>query len=141
MTKNTGCGLRHQGARIFYLILPKNLVTLLLKYTFQGGDNMPESPTHRGLRNRAAAILKVNGWDVTHDNGDTTMPDIKAKKGLRRWLIEIEYSGSNIERDLKQRARIFITTPARLGMIRRLVAGRAPVVDINTFRTRVRLKG
>lgn len=102
---------------------------------------MPESPTHRGLRNRAAAILKVNGWDVTHDNGDTTIPDIKARKGLRRWLIEIEYSGSNIERDLEQGAMVFITTPAKLGMIRRLVAGKALVMDINSFRTRVRAKG
>lgn len=144
MTKNTGTRLAASVLVFFInflLILLKKFDTLLLKYTFERGDNMPESPIHRGLRNRAATILKAYGWDVTHDNGDIRIPDILARKGLRKWLIEIEYSGSNIERDLRQGAQIFITTPARLAIIRRLVAGEAPVVDINGFRARVRAKG
>lgn len=95
---------------------------------------MPESEEHRKLRYQVAAILEANGWSVSHDNGDTTRPDIVATKDGKRWLIEIEWSGSNIERDLEQGAEIFVTTPDKLEEIRRKVAGRAPVVDIDGFR-------
>ena len=98
---------------------------------------MPESEEHRRLRNEVAAILEANGWSVSHDNGDTTRPDIVATKGLETWRIEIEYSGSNIERDLEQRAEIFVTTPDKLDEIKRKVKWRAPVVDIDGFRSEV----
>jgi hypothetical protein len=98
---------------------------------------MPESEIHQSLRYRSAAILKNNGWSVTHDNGDTTRPDIVATKDWRRWLIEIEWSGSNIERDLEQGAEIFVTTPDKLDEINRKVKWRAPVVDIDGFRDEV----
>ena len=95
---------------------------------------MPESEQHRKLRDQVAAILEANDWSVSHDKGDITRPDIVATKDGKKWLIEIEWSGSNIERDLEQGAEIFVTTPDKLEEIRRKVAGRAPVVDIDGFR-------
>jgi len=98
---------------------------------------MPESEEHKRLRGQAASILQSYGWSVTHDNGDTSIPDIKATKGLETWLIEIEWSGSNIEIDLEQGAEIFVTTPDKLDEINRKVKWRAPVVDIDGFRSEV----
>lgn len=101
---------------------------------------MPESGEHRDLRFSVAAILRVNGWSVSHDKGDTTRPDIVATKDGKRWLIEIEWSGSNIERDLEQGTEIFVTTPDKLDEIKRKVKWRAPVVDIDGFRDEVAAK-
>jgi len=98
---------------------------------------MPESYEHKRLRDEAASILQLYAWSVTHDNNDTSIPDIKATKGLETWLIEIEYSGSNIERDLEQGAEIFVTTSDKLDEIERKVKWRAPVVDIGGFRSEV----
>ena len=101
---------------------------------------MPESEAHRKLRDQVAAILEANGWSVSHDNGDTTRPDIVATKDSKRWLIEIEWSGSNIERDLEQGAETFVTTPDKLEEIRRKVGGRAQVVDLDGFRRKKEAK-
>jgi len=98
---------------------------------------MPESYEHKQLRGETATILELNGWFVIHDYGDTSMPDIKATRDSEEWLIEVEISGSNVERDLEQGAEIFVTTPDRIKEIEEKVEWKVPVVDIAGFRREV----
>jgi len=101
---------------------------------------MPESEEHKNLREEVACILEGYGWRVYHDRGDTRRPDIFAIKNKQAWRIEIEISGSNIDRDLNQGAETFVTSPDRLGEITLEVAFKskeAKVVDIERFREEV----
>lgn len=92
------------------------------------------------MREEVAFILEGYGWRVYHDRGDTRRPDIFAIKTGQAWRIEVEISGSNIDRDLDQGAETFVTSPDRLADITLEVAfksKKAKVVDIERFREEV----